>query len=93
MKWRSFGGCPRKHSFTLITNNDSLDWKGLTAEAMEARVLPKVKPGSILLFHNNGKYTTEALPAIIGKLQEKGFKFVTVSELIGESLEAQKKQS
>ena len=55
--------------------------------------MPKVKPGSILLFHNNGKYTTEALPAIIGKLQEKGFKFVTVSELIGESLEAQKKQS
>lgn len=66
---------------------DSLDWKGLTAGEMEARVLPKVRSGSILLFHNDAKHTAEALPPIIEKLQEKGFVFVTVTELLGEGLE------
>ncbi len=66
---------------------DSLDWKGLTPAQMEERILPKVQSGSILLFHNNGKHTTEALPGIIEALQAKGFRFVTVTELIGEGLE------
>ncbi len=66
---------------------DSLDWKGLSPGQMEDRILPKVKSGSILLFHNNGGHTTEALPGIIEALQAKGFRFVTVSALIGEGLE------
>jgi peptidoglycan/xylan/chitin deacetylase (PgdA/CDA1 family) len=66
---------------------DSLDWKGLSPGAMEARVLPKVQSGSILLFHNDGKHTAEALPGILEKLRAKGFGFVTVTELIGEGLE------
>lgn len=69
---------------------DSLDWKGLTAGAMEARVLPRVQPGSIVLFHNDGQHTPEAIGPIIANLREKGFEFVTVTELVGESLEARK---
>jgi peptidoglycan-N-acetylglucosamine deacetylase len=70
---------------------DSLDWKGLTPDAMETRIFAKVQSGSIILFHNDGKNTPQALPAIIEKLQAKGLKPVTVTELVNESLETQKK--
>lgn len=40
------------------------------------------RSGSILLFHNDLENTTEALPVLLKQLQEKGFEFVTVSELI-----------
>jgi len=47
-------------------------------------VLSKTKPGSIIVCHANGKGygTAEALPVFIPELKEKGFTFVTVSELI-----------
>lgn len=38
--------------------------------------------GSILLFHNDLDNTTQALPVLLKQLEEKGFEFVTVSELI-----------
>jgi peptidoglycan/xylan/chitin deacetylase (PgdA/CDA1 family) len=44
----------------------------------------ETKPGSIIVNHANGRgwHTAEALPIAIPKLKAKGFKFVTVSELI-----------
>ena len=42
----------------------------------------KVKPGSIVLFHNAALHTPEALPGILEKLQGEGFRFVPISELI-----------
>ena len=38
--------------------------------------------GSIILFHNDAKYTPQALDTIIKGLKEKGFEIVPVSELI-----------
>ncbi|SHK43614.1 polysaccharide deacetylase family sporulation protein PdaB [Hathewaya proteolytica DSM 3090] len=61
---------------------DSLDWKEKGAKAEYDRVVANVKPGSIILFHNNAKYTPENLPKIIEKLQADGYKIVPVSELI-----------
>ncbi|MDI3534709.1 MAG: peptidoglycan-N-acetylglucosamine deacetylase [Thermosediminibacterales bacterium] len=61
---------------------DSLDWKDLSAKAIEDRVLKKVKKGSIVLFHNNGKNTAKAIVPIIEKLQSKGYKIVPISELL-----------
>ncbi|MBQ4165381.1 MAG: hypothetical protein IJD85_03575 [Oscillospiraceae bacterium] len=40
------------------------------------------KSGSILLFHNDLKNTTEALPELLKQLKDKGFEFVTVSDLV-----------
>ena len=51
---------------------DSLDWKDLTASEMYQKVVPKVRNGSIILFHNAAKHTPEALPAIIEALQRMG---------------------
>ena len=49
---------------------------------MYKRVVSRVKSGSIVLFHNNGLHTAEALPGIIDALKNEGFTFVTIGELI-----------
>ncbi len=61
---------------------DSLDWKDLSASDIVSRVTGKVKSGSIILMHNNGLHTADALPAVIDALRAKGFEFVPVGELI-----------
>ena len=61
---------------------DSLDWKDLSAKEITRRVTGKVGPGSIVLFHNAGLHTPEALPAILEYLQNNGFAVVPVSELL-----------
>ena len=61
---------------------DSLDWKGISAEKIAERVLRGVKDGSIVLFHNGGEHTAEALPAILSELRSRGCEIVPVSELI-----------
>lgn len=47
------------------------------------RVLAKVSPGSIVLMHNGGDATLAALPQIVAALRERGYGFVTLSELEG----------
>ncbi len=61
---------------------DSLDWKDLSAADIASRVVGKVKSGSIILCHNNGLHTAEALPIIFDTLHAKGYEFVPVGELI-----------
>jgi polysaccharide deacetylase family sporulation protein PdaB len=61
---------------------DSLDWKDLSAEEITKRVVSKVQPGSIVLFHNAALHTPEALPGIIEQLMQEGYKFAPVSELL-----------
>ena len=45
-------------------------------------VLKDVKAGSIILFHDNHEYSVKALPEVIKELKKRGYKFVTVSELL-----------
>ncbi len=68
--------------FTVQWDVDSLDWKNLSAAEITKRVTERVKPGSIVLFHNAALHTPEALPSIIEKLQGDGYKIVPVSEII-----------
>jgi peptidoglycan/xylan/chitin deacetylase (PgdA/CDA1 family) len=51
---------------------------------MVQNVLDQVKPGAIIIFHINRRepYTKRALPDVIAGLREKGFRFVTVSQLL-----------
>lgn len=41
-----------------------------------------VQNGSICLFHNEAKNTPEALEQLIPQLQQEGYTFVPVSELV-----------
>ena len=61
---------------------DSLDWKGITADEITQRVLQKVKPGSIVLFHNAAQYTPEALPSILESLIADGYTVVPISQIL-----------
>ena len=61
---------------------DSLDWKELSASEITKRVTGKVQPGSIVLFHNAGLHTPEALPGIIEYLQREEFTIVPISEIL-----------
>ena len=46
------------------------------------RIVTKVKPGSILLFHNDTPHTAKMLPDIISALKNNGYGFMPVSKLI-----------
>ena len=61
---------------------DSLDWKGISGEEIVKRVVGKVKNGSIILCHNNSDHILDALPTILDELTAKGYRFVTMSELV-----------
>lgn len=68
--------------YTIQWDVDSLDWKNLSKEQIASRVVSGCRNGSIVLMHNDGKHTLEALPAIIDGLRAKGFTFKTVGDLI-----------
>ena len=68
--------------YTIQWDVDSLDWKDYSANKIAERVLKKVKSGSIVLFHNQGLHTAQALPIIIKSLKQQGYSFVPIGELI-----------
>lgn len=68
--------------FPIQWDVDSLDWKNLSANEIAMRVINGVKPGSIILCHNNALHTDEALPLIFSTLKNRGYQFVPISELI-----------
>ena len=59
-------------------------WIGATAPSMVKSVLAQIRPGSIVIFHANGRgvHTSGALPEIVATLKQRGYEFVTVSELL-----------
>jgi peptidoglycan/xylan/chitin deacetylase (PgdA/CDA1 family) len=56
----------------------------MTTEAMIREVVEHARPGSIIIFHINGRgwKTHEALPTILAGLRERGFRFVPLSDLV-----------
>jgi polysaccharide deacetylase family sporulation protein PdaB len=67
---------------TIQWSVDSLDWKDLSAQQIQDRILSKIKPGDIVLFHNAGKYTPDALDPLLTTLKEQGYQVVPISELL-----------
>ena len=63
---------------------DSLDWKEYGAQNLIDTVLnhKNLGNGSIVLMHNNAKYTKDALDSIIVGLKDQGYELVPISELI-----------
>lgn len=68
--------------YTIQWDVDSLDWKDLSAAEIVSRVTSRVQSGSIILMHNNGLHTAEAVPVILDTLIARGYTFVPVGELI-----------
>lgn len=66
----------------IIWDVDPLDWKRPGPSVVTSRIVTETKPGSIILAHDIHPATIEAMPATFDQLEAKGFKFVTVSELL-----------
>ncbi len=64
---------------------DSLDWKGASPTQMINRVVGNLTNGGIVLMHDIHANTIAAVPGIIDGLQARGFRFVTVSEMMSGS--------
>lgn len=67
----------------ILWDVDPLDWKRPGPAVVRNRILKETRPGSIVLSHDIHPGTIEAMPSTFDELQAKGFKFVTVSELLG----------
>ena len=64
-------------------SRDTVDWKkDRSAQTILDGVLKKHQSGDIILCHNNGYKIETYLPVLIETAQQKGFTFVTVSELL-----------
>lgn len=77
--------CPsfrRSMRVSLVARLDSLDWKGISADQITRRVLDRVQPGSIVLFHNAAEHTPEALPKILEVLLSDGYRVVPISQIL-----------
>jgi peptidoglycan/xylan/chitin deacetylase (PgdA/CDA1 family) len=71
---------------TVTWNVDPADYASPGTAAIERRVLAQVRPGSIVLSHDGGGprgQTLAAYPGIILALRARGYRFVTVPELLG----------
>jgi peptidoglycan-N-acetylglucosamine deacetylase len=67
-------------------NVDPRDWARPGTKAIERNVLSAVAPGSIVLMHDGGgnrAQTVAALPTIIRTLRARGYRFRTVTALLG----------
>ena len=67
---------------TILWDVDPLDWKRPGPTVVTNRIVRETRPGSIILSHDIHPGTIKAMPGTFDQLQAKGFKFVTVSELI-----------
>src|ERR1700730_9770928 len=66
----------------IIWDVDPLDWKRPGPSVVCNRILKGTRPGSIVLAHDIHPPTIEAMPATFDQLDRKGFRSVTVSELL-----------
>ena len=66
----------------VLWDVDPLDWRRPGPNAVCNRIVKNTRAGSIILAHDIHPGTIEAMPCVLNQLEAKGFKFVTVSELI-----------
>lgn len=66
----------------ILWSVDPLDWKYRNSARVERRILAGAKPGAIILSHDIHATTVAAMPEVFDSLLAKGYKLVTVSELI-----------
>jgi len=77
---------------TVLWSLNSKDWVTFDDRYIVNYILGHIRPGDILLFHDSGgvfkpeggrrKETVKAVSRLIGKLKERGYRFVTISQLL-----------
>lgn len=80
----------QKKYAVVMWSADSLDWRYNSPQILRDRILKEASSGGIVLMHDGGgnrAKTVQALPLVVAELKKRGYKFVTVPEL----MEMQKK--
>lgn len=67
---------------TILWSVDPLDWKRPGPSVVTSRILSGTSAGGIVLAHDLHAQTVDAMPATLDGLLSRGFRFVTVSQLI-----------
>ncbi len=67
---------------TILWSVDPLDWKRPGASVTSSRILAGASAGGIVLTHDLHSQTVDCMPATLDALLKRGFKFVTVSQLL-----------
>jgi peptidoglycan/xylan/chitin deacetylase (PgdA/CDA1 family) len=67
---------------TILWSIDPLDWKKPGPSVVTRRIVSRAGKGSIVLAHDIHSGTVAAMPSTFDQLLAKGYKFVTVSELL-----------
>lgn len=70
--------------FPVLWTIDPLDWSSSNVSGIVNKVTSKAKDNSIILMHDEYKTTVTAALQIVDKLQEEGYEFVTVEEILFE---------
>lgn len=65
----------------MLWTLDSEDWNGRSAAQICDTILHNIKNRDIIIFHDDNQQTVLALQQLLPQLQEKGFQFVTISQL------------
>ncbi len=73
---------------TILWSVDPLDWKRPGPGVVCSRILSQTTSGSIVLAHDLHGATVDAMPATLDGLLQRGFQFVTVSQLLAMKGEA-----
>lgn len=71
---------------TVTWNVDPSDYTSPGVGVIEQRVLAQTQPGSVILSHDGGGPRTQTLaayPRIIAELRTRGYRFLTVPQLLG----------
>jgi peptidoglycan/xylan/chitin deacetylase (PgdA/CDA1 family) len=77
------------YPLTVTWDIDTIDWRpinndppGPTADDIVAKVLGSAQGGSIVLMHLGGFETFAALPRVVDGLLDRGFRLVTLDEML-----------
>jgi peptidoglycan-N-acetylglucosamine deacetylase len=78
------------YSVVLWTVVSGDTYRGMTPDRMANKVISLVRPGGVVLMHDGGGRhpTSVALPKIVAGLKKKGYRFVTIPELMDLQQEA-----
>jgi peptidoglycan/xylan/chitin deacetylase (PgdA/CDA1 family) len=75
----------RDHQAVILWNCSAADWDKPGAGSIASMTIAQARPGGIALLHDGGgdrSQTIEAVTRIIRELRAKGYRFVTIPELL-----------
>ena len=66
----------------ILYSDDPGDYAEPGTQLIETRTLDTISDGGIILLHDGSQQTLAILPQLIGRLKARGFRFVTVDQLL-----------